>query len=103
MTLAELADPVEHGWNRFYNCSVSVSEGLADRTVQFPSRELRVGEFIAAVESQTPLRHRFGHCGNGFTVLWGGDCSFGLHFRAHDGYVPPSNEAMRRPRLLAGR
>src|SRR5262245_44776092 len=50
MTLAELADPVEHGWNRFYYCYVSVPEGLADRTVRFPSRELTVGEFIAAVE-----------------------------------------------------
>jgi hypothetical protein len=103
MTLDELADPAEHGWNRFYYCSVSVPEGMADRAVQFPSRELRVGEFIAAVEAQTPLRHRFQHCGNGYTVLWGGDCSFGLHFRVPDGYKPPSNEATQRTRLSAGR
>jgi hypothetical protein len=59
MTVAELADPVEHGWNRFYYCSVSVPEGLADRAVEFPSRDLTVRQFIAAVEAQTPLRHRF--------------------------------------------
>ena len=89
MTLAELADPIEHGWDRFYYGSVNVPAGLADCAVWFPSRELTVGEFIAAIEAQTPLRHRFAHCGNGYTVLWGGDCSFGLHFHAPDGYTPP--------------
>ena len=95
MTLAELANPVEHGWNRYYYCSVNVPESLAGHAVQFPSRELTVGEFISAVEAQTPLRHRFHHCGNGYTVLWGGDCSFGLHFRVQDGDKPPSNEAIQ--------
>jgi hypothetical protein len=102
MTLAEFADPVGHGWNRFYYRSMSVPEGLTDRAVNFPSRELSVGEFIAALEAQTPLRHRFHHCGNGSTLLWGGDCSFGLHFQAPDGYEPPSNEAFQRTRS-AGR
>jgi hypothetical protein len=82
MTLEELAEPVQHGWHRFYYCSVNVPTGLADRLVWFPSRELTVGEFISAVEAQTPLRHRFHHCGNGYTILWGGDCSFGLRFHA---------------------
>lgn len=99
MTLAELANPVEHGWERFYYCSFNVPEGLADHAVRFPSRALRVGEFISAVEAQTPLQHRFHHCGNGYTVLWGGDCSFGLHFRAPDGYNTPSNEAIQRTGL----
>jgi hypothetical protein len=90
MTLDELAEPVQHGWDRFYYCYVNVPEGLADHPVRFPSRELTVGEFIAAIEAQTPLRHRFHHCGNGHTVLWGGDCSFGLHFRPPAGYEPPN-------------
>jgi hypothetical protein len=85
MTVAELAEPIEHGWDPFYYYSVSVPEGLSDRAVLFPARELAVGEFISTVEAQTPLRHRFSHCGNGFTILGGGDCSFGLHFR-----VPPA-------------
>jgi hypothetical protein len=84
MTLAELAEPVEHGLNRFYYCFVSVPEGQADHAVRFLSQELTVSEFIAAIESQTRLRHRFHHCGNGSTILWGGDCSFGLHFRVPD-------------------
>lgn len=89
MTLAELAEPVEHGWHRFYHYDVSVPEGLAARTVHFPARELTVGEFVSTIEAQTPLRHRFGHCGNGSTILWGGDCSFGLHFRVPAGFSPP--------------
>jgi hypothetical protein len=82
MTLAELAEPVKQGWDRFYYCCVDVPTGLADCPVWFPSRELTVGEFISAVEAQTPLRHRFHHCGNGYTILRGGDCSFGLHLHA---------------------
>jgi hypothetical protein len=97
MTLAELAEPVQHGWDRFYRCYVSVPEGLADHPVRFPSRELSVGEFIAAIEAQTPLRHRFHHCGNGFTVLWGGDCSFGLQFRPPAGYEPPNLALQQTP------
>lgn len=84
MTLAELADPIEHGWRPSIYCYVSVPEGMGDRAVRFPSRDVTVGSFIDAIESQTPLRHRFGHCGNGYTVLWGGDCSFGLRLR-----IPP--------------
>jgi hypothetical protein len=80
MTLDELANPIEHGWGRFYYGFMSVPDGLADRVVRFPSRELTVGRFIEEVEAQAPLRHRFAHCGNGYTVLWGGDCSFGLQF-----------------------
>jgi hypothetical protein len=80
MTLDELVEPVQHGWDRFYNCWVIVPEGLADRSVRFPARELTVREFISAIEAQTPLRHKFEHCGNGYTTLWGGDCAFGLRF-----------------------
>jgi hypothetical protein len=76
-----LAEPIEHGLDmpRFYHVLNRV-EG-AERVVRFPSKEPTIGEFIAAVESQTALRHRFHHCGNGYTILWGGDCSFGLFFR----------------------
>jgi hypothetical protein len=96
MTLAELAEPFKHDWDGFRFCYVNVPEGLADRTVRFPSRELTVGQFIAAVEAQTPLRHRFHHCGNGFTILWGGDCAMGLHFRVPDGYKAPQDVAPER-------
>jgi hypothetical protein len=81
MILDELAEPVQHGWDHYYYCWLNVPERLADRAVHFPARELTVGEFISAIETQTPLRHKFHHCGNGYTALWGGDCAFGLHFR----------------------
>ncbi len=85
MTLDELAEPVQHGWNRFYHYWVSVPDGLADRVVRFPARELTVREFTSAIEAQTPLRHKFHHCSNGATILWGADCAMGLHFRVPDG------------------
>lgn len=81
MTVAELQSPIEHGWDRFYRFSISGADDLSSRAVTFPARELTVEQFISAIETQTPLRHRFHHCGNGMTILWGGDCSFGLHFR----------------------
>jgi hypothetical protein len=55
-------------------------DDLAKRVVDFPARDLTVAQLIATIESQTPYRHQFGHCGNGRTILWGGDCSFGLRF-----------------------
>lgn len=100
MTLDELADPVMHGWERFYFYSVTVPDGLGDRLVRFPAREVTVGRFIQEIESQTPLRHRFGHCGNGSTILWGGDCSFGLQFSSRRGSVrnrAPEGRVARRP------
>jgi hypothetical protein len=81
LTVAELAEPIEHGMDRFHRFAVNAPDELAYQSVKFPARELSVAQFIAAIESQTPLRHRYHHCGNGLTILWGGDCSFGLHFR----------------------
>jgi hypothetical protein len=57
------------------------AERDSDLVVHWPGKEMTLQEFIATIESQTPLRHRFGSCGNGATVLWGGDCVFGLTFR----------------------
>ncbi|WP_435015615.1 hypothetical protein TA3x_003159 [Tundrisphaera sp. TA3] len=78
LTLGEMAEP--DAWNRFARLPSELPADLAGRVVRFPEGEITIGEFIAAVERQTPLRHRFGHCGNGSTILWGGDCSFGLSF-----------------------
>jgi hypothetical protein len=86
MTIGELEEPECSGLPRMFPSLIRIGapDILASRVVRFPSRELTVGELIATVEAQTPLRHRFGHCGNGWTILWGGDCSFGLTFD-----VPP--------------
>jgi hypothetical protein len=76
MTIDEVYDSLLHG--------ISIPDDLTGQVIRFPSRDLTVKELIAAIEAQTPLRHSFRHCGNGYTILWGGDCSFGLSFR-----VPP--------------
>jgi hypothetical protein len=52
-----------------------------DVVVEWPRERLTFGEFLDAIEAQTALRRRFAHCGNGYTVLGGGDCSFGLEIR----------------------
>jgi hypothetical protein len=83
MTIGELQAPTYES-SRPIRYWISAPDDLAGRVVRFPSRELTVGEFIATIEAQTELRHRFGHCGNGSTILWGGDCSFGLSFE-----IPP--------------
>ena len=61
--------------------TVSISDDQVEQKVTFPSTKLSLREFVDAVERQTSLRHRFGHCGNGSSILWGGDCSFGLQLR----------------------
>lgn len=52
-----------------------------DQVIEFPARELSLREFVVTIENQSTLRHRFSHCGNGTTLLFGGDCCFGLYFR----------------------
>ncbi len=89
ISLAELAGLEEpsHILFRLRGVSVSVPEDESDIVIQFPATELTMGQFVDAVEQQSTLRHRFGHCGNGSTILWGGDCSFGLHLRRPHTYI----------------
>ena len=55
----------------------------ADRVVHWGRREMTLRQFVAAIEAQTPLRHQFGSCGNGWSsILLGGNCVFGLSFSA---------------------
>jgi len=56
----------------------SFAEKDKERSVQWPSEQMTLAEFVAGIESQTALRHSFMHCGNGWTLLWGGDCCSGL-------------------------
>jgi hypothetical protein len=51
------------------------------QSVEFPGTDITLRQFVATIENQTALRHRFHGCGNGYTVLWGNDCSFGLSLR----------------------
>ena len=88
LTLAELGGDPEGPrpeWRPF-SLSISVPDDERTKEIVFPAARIKLREFVDAVETQSTLRRRFGHCGNGWTILWGGDCSFGLHLRR-----PPSS------------
>lgn len=74
MTVAELREPEVHGLARpGMRSSFVAPEEFDTRVVRFPSLEPTVGEFIAAIETQAGMHHRFWSCGNGWTILWGHD------------------------------
>ncbi|MEL6110903.1 MAG: hypothetical protein AAFU85_33265 [Planctomycetota bacterium] len=52
-----------------------------DTLIQFEATDISLREFVDTVETQTNLRHRFMHCGNGSSILFGGDCCFGVRLR----------------------
>jgi hypothetical protein len=54
------------------------------RFVRWSGREMTLRDFLAAIEGQTRLRHQFGGCGNGTTILFGGNCCFGVFLCADD-------------------
>ncbi len=67
----------------------SFAEEDRETRVEWPRGQMTFGEFVEAIEAQSPLRRRFVHCGNGYTVLGGGDCSFGLSLRDPElSYLP---------------
>ncbi len=83
MTLAELeGDP--DGPRPFWRLSsvrILAPDDEKTKLIAFPEATLTLRQFVRAIESQSTLRRRFHHCGNGWTVLRGGDCSFGLSLR----------------------
>jgi hypothetical protein len=83
ITLAELAgdpDGLPPDWMpRSIYISVPDDERLT--LIRFDGSSLTTRQFVDSIERQSTLRHRFAHCGNGTTILWGGDCSFGLYLR----------------------
>ena len=86
LTLAEMdreADFESTRWLPRYIYVTTTSEN-ADQQIRFRSTKITLREFIDTIESQSKLRHRFMHCGNGSSLLFGGDCCFGLSFRNGD-------------------
>jgi hypothetical protein len=84
MTLAEIESSPTYGPAPHWlpvSIHVKVEPDEQSTEIAFPSTEITVREFVSVIESQSTLRHRFGHCGNGSTILHGGDCSFGLSLR----------------------
>jgi hypothetical protein len=84
ITLAELDDEARfeqlHDWLPGYVHITSPPDASAQR-VRFRSKEITLREFVATIEGQSTLRHRFSHCGNGSSILFGGDACFGLYLR----------------------
>lgn len=60
---------------------VATASRNADKQIRFRSTDITLREFVDTIESQSDLRHRFMHCGNGSSILFGGDCCFGLRLR----------------------
>lgn len=61
--------------------SYQLAEADRNRMIQLPSRELTVREYLKVLDEQIRIDWKFRHCGNGYSILQGGDCCFGLHIR----------------------
>jgi hypothetical protein len=84
MSLGELREWTESSDSRPHlpiRTWLMVHESEVARVVHWPRLVLSLREFVSTIEVQTRIRHRFHGCGNGWTVLWGNDCSFGLELR----------------------
>jgi len=60
---------------------VATTSENADKQIRFRETDITLREFVDTIESQSELRYRFIHCGNGSSILFGGDCCFGLRLR----------------------
>ena len=60
---------------------VATTPENAGQQIHFRTTDITLREFVDTIEAQSDLRHRFMHCGNGSSILFGGDCSFGLRLR----------------------
>ena len=90
MTLAELSYTATFDRQAFpIAISFSFADADKETLIKWQSQDVTLGEFLDAIESQSVLRRRFMHCGNGNTILHGGDCTFGLYVRDPELTVPP--------------
>lgn len=79
MSLAELDFHCTFNREQFpIRISLSFADKKKNTMVRWDDRELTLRDFLGTLQAQTGLTHEFGHCGNGWTLLNGGDCSFGL-------------------------
>jgi hypothetical protein len=84
MSLGELRDWTESPESRAHlpiRTWFIVHDSEVARVVHWPRLVLSLRDFVSTIEVQTRIRHQFHGCGNGWTVLWGNDCSFGLALR----------------------
>ena len=90
MTLAELSYAAAYDRQVFpMTISFCFADDDKETLIKWQRQDVTLGEFLDAIESHSVLRRRFMHCGNGYTILGGGDCSFGLYVRDPKLAVPP--------------
>ncbi|WP_254511038.1 hypothetical protein [Anatilimnocola floriformis] len=78
ISLAEMNDDdSDNRWLSRY-IRVGATQENAAQVIHFREREITLREFIETVETQSNLKHSVAHCGNGYSILYGGDCCFGL-------------------------
>lgn len=83
LTLAEMDQETNFEcaqWLPRYIYVATTSEN-SNRRIQFRTTDIAFSEFIDTIELPSDLCHRFRHCGNGSSILFGGDCCFSLRLR----------------------
>jgi hypothetical protein len=83
LTLSEMDREIDFErtqWLPRYIYIATTSQNV-DKQIRFRTTDITLREFVDTIESQSDLRHRFMHCGNGSSILFGGDCCFGLRLR----------------------
>lgn len=81
MTLAELAYLASYERDVFpILAHFSFRDADQRVAVDFRKRTMTLGEFFDAMDEQTELQYRINYCANGYTVLWGNSCCFGVFF-----------------------
>ncbi len=84
MTLAELCYAASFNNDQHVfpvRISIWFADSDKDTLIKWDRQVVTLGEFLDTIESQTRLRRRFMHCGNGYTILRGGNCCFGIYVR----------------------
>lgn len=81
ITLADLSFYLSR-WNenRPILASFTFAETDKDKIIHLPSNSPTVRQTVEAIQRDSGIEGRFLHCGNGYSVLFGPDCSFGLNF-----------------------
>jgi len=80
LTLAEMDPDANYESTRWLPryIHVATDSDSAAKPIRFRAKDITLREFVETIEAQSTLRHRFWHCGNGYSILFGGDCCFGL-------------------------
>ena len=81
MTVAELSEFCEVNRKSLPLTIYIPAAGIAaEREIRFSGTEMPLHAFIDEIEGQTGCSHRFGGCGNAYSILYGSAYNFGLSF-----------------------